>query len=151
MIEVLKTFVFEERQGRSTIVQEPVGVCALITPWNWPINQVAAKMVPALAAGCTMVLKPSEYAPFSAALWATVLHEAGVPSGVFNLVHGDGPTVGAALAAHPDVDMVSFTGSTRAGVEVARAACPSMFACWSIARTSATRMGHPRGCLTAIS
>ena len=126
MIEVLKTFPFEERQGKSTIFQEPVGVCALITPWNWPINQVAAKVVPALAAGCTMVLKPSEYAPFSAALWATVLHEAGVPPGVFNLIYGDGATVGAALAAHPDVDMVSFTGSTRAGVEVARAAAATV-------------------------
>lgn len=126
MIEVLKTFVFEERQGKSTIFQEPVGVCALITPWNWPINQVAAKVVPALAAGCTMVLKPSEYSPFSAALWATVLHEAGVPPGVFNLIYGEGPIVGAALAAHPDVDMVSFTGSTRAGVEVARAAAATV-------------------------
>jgi aldehyde dehydrogenase (NAD+) len=126
MIEVLKTFPFAERQGKSTIFQEPVGVCALITPWNWPINQVAAKVVPALAAGCTMVLKPSEYAPFSAALWTTVLHEAGVPPGVFNLIYGDGATVGAALAAHPDVDMVSFTGSTRAGVEVARAAAATV-------------------------
>jgi aldehyde dehydrogenase (NAD+) len=126
MIDVLKTFKFEEAQGSIRLVQEPVGVCALITPWNWPMNQVAAKVVPALAAGCTMVLKPSEYSPFSAILWAKVLHEAGVPAGVFNLVNGDGETVGAALCAHPDVDMVSFTGSTRAGTQVARAAAASV-------------------------
>jgi aldehyde dehydrogenase (NAD+) len=126
MIDVLKTFKFEEARGSVRLVQEPVGVCALITPWNWPINQVAAKVVPALAAGCTMVLKPSEYSPFSAILWAKVLHEAGVPAGVFNLVNGDGETVGAALSAHPDVEMVSFTGSTRAGTAVARAAAASV-------------------------
>jgi aldehyde dehydrogenase (NAD+) len=126
MIEVLKTFKFEEARGSIRLVQEPVGVCALITPWNWPMNQVAAKVVPALAAGCTMVLKPSEYSPFSAILWAKVLHEAGVPAGVFNLVNGDGIGVGAPLAAHPDIDMVSFTGSTRAGTEVARAAAASV-------------------------
>ena len=120
MIEVLKTFKFEEMRGKVRLVQEPVGVCALITPWNWPINQVAAKVVPALAAGCTMVLKPSEYSPFSAILWAKVMHEAGVPKGVFNLVNGDGSKVGAPLASHREVDMVSFTGSTRAGTEVAR-------------------------------
>jgi aldehyde dehydrogenase (NAD+) len=126
MIDVLKRFQFQEQQGPSQLVYEPVGVCALITPWNWPINQVAAKVVPALAAGCTMVLKPSEFSPFSAALWAEVLHEARVPAGVFNLVNGDGPTVGAALSSHPDVDMVSFTGSTRAGTEVARAAAATV-------------------------
>jgi len=126
MIEVLQSFSFEQRQGGSRLVLEPVGVCALITPWNWPINQVAAKVVPALAAGCTMVLKPSEYSPFSAMLWAEVLHEAGVPAGVFNLVNGVGPEVGAALSRHPDVDMVSFTGSTRAGTEVARAAAATV-------------------------
>src|ERR1700726_3676861 len=126
MIEVLKTFKFEEMRGTIRLVQEPVGVCALITPWNWPMNQVAAKVVPALAAGCTMVLKPSEYSPFSAILWAKVMHEAKVPAGVFNLVNGAGPTVGAALATHPDVDMVSFTGSTRAGTEVARNAAASV-------------------------
>src|ERR1700726_165505 len=126
MIEVLKTFKFEEMRGTVRLVQEPVGVCALITPWNWPMNQVAAKVVPALAAGCTMVLKPSEYSPFSAIIWAKVMHEAGVPAGVFNLINGAGPTVGAALAAHPDVDMVSFTGSTRAGTEVARSAAASV-------------------------
>jgi len=126
MIDVLKTFKFEESHGATRLVQEPVGVCALITPWNWPMNQVAAKVVPALAAGCTMVLKPSEFAPFSAILWAKVMHEAGVPAGVFNLVNGDGPNVGAPLSAHKDIDMVSFTGSTRAGTEVARAAAASV-------------------------
>jgi aldehyde dehydrogenase (NAD+) len=105
---------------------EPVGVCALITPWNWPMNQVAAKVVPALAAGCTMILKPSEFSPFSAVIWAEVMHEAGVPAGVFNLINGTGIEVGAALASHPDVDMVSFTGSTRAGTEVARLAAPTV-------------------------
>jgi aldehyde dehydrogenase (NAD+) len=126
MIEVLKTFEFEERRGSSRLVLEPVGVCGLITPWNWPMNQVAAKVVPALAAGCTMVLKPSEFSPFSAAIWAEVMHQAGVPAGVFNLVNGSGPVVGAALAAHEDIDMVSFTGSTRAGTEVARAAAATV-------------------------
>jgi aldehyde dehydrogenase (NAD+) len=126
MIEVLKTFKFEEQRGNTRLVQEPVGVCALITPWNWPMNQVAAKVVPALAAGCTMVLKPSEYSPFSAILWAQVMHEAGVPAGVFNLVNGDGPNVGAPLSSHREVDMVSFTGSTRAGTEVAKNAAASV-------------------------
>ena len=126
MIDVLKTFKFEEMRGTVRLVQEPVGVCALITPWNWPMNQVAAKVVPALAAGCTMVLKPSEYSPFSAILWAKVMHEAGVPAGVFNLINGDGPSVGAPLASHRDIDMVSFTGSTRAGTEVARSAAASV-------------------------
>jgi aldehyde dehydrogenase (NAD+) len=126
MIDVLKTFQFEETHGATRLVLEPVGVCALITPWNWPINQVAAKVVPALAAGCAMVLKPSEFSPFSAIVWAEVLHEAGVPKGVFNLINGTGTEVGAALASHPDVDMVSFTGSTRAGTEVAKLAAPSV-------------------------
>ena len=126
MIEVLKNFKFEELRGTTRLVQEPVGVCALITPWNWPMNQVAAKVVPALAAGCTMVLKPSEYSPFSAILWAKVMHEAGVPKGVFNLLNGDGPGVGAPLSSHPEIDMVSFTGSTRAGTEVARNAAASV-------------------------
>ena len=125
MIEVLKDFRLEEQRGTTRVLLEPVGVCALITPWNWPMNQVAAKVVPALAAGCTMVLKPSELSPFSAALFAEVLHDAGVPAGVFNLVNGLGPTTGAALAGHPDVDMVSFTGSTRGGIEVARKAAPT--------------------------
>ena len=126
MIDVLQTFQFEERHGPSRLVLEPIGVCALITPWNWPINQVAAKVVPALAAGCTMVLKPSEFSPFSAIIWAEVLHEAGVPKGVFNLINGTGIEVGAALASHPDVDMVSFTGSTRAGTEVAKLAATTV-------------------------
>src|ERR1700733_3583668 len=126
MIEVLKTFKFEEMRGTTRLVQEAVGVCALITPWNWPMNQVATKGVPALAAGCTMVLKPSEYSPFSALLWAKVMHEAGVPKGVFNLINGDGPGVGAPLSSHPEIDMVSFTGSTRAGTEVARNAAASV-------------------------
>src|SRR5580698_6591718 len=126
MIDLLPNFQFEERHGPSRLVLEPIGVCALITPWNWPINQVAAKVVPALAAGCTMVLKPSEFSPFSAILWAHALHEAGVPPGVFNLINGTGPVVGAALASHPDIDMISFTGSTRAGTEVARHAASSV-------------------------
>jgi len=126
MIEVLKNFKFEEMRGTVRLVQEPVGVCALITPWNWPMNQVAAKVVPALAAGCTMVLKPSEYSPFSAIIWAKVMHEAGVPAGVFNLVNGDGNNVGAPLSSHREVDMVSFTGSTRAGSEVAKNAAASV-------------------------
>ncbi len=126
MIDVLKSFKFEEMHGTVRLVQEPVGVCALITPWNWPMNQVAAKVVPALAAGCTMVLKPSEYSPFSAIIWAKVMHEAGVPKGVFNLINGDGASVGAPLSSHREVDMVSFTGSTRAGSEVARNAAASI-------------------------
>jgi aldehyde dehydrogenase (NAD+) len=126
MIDVLKHFKFEEKHGAARLLLEPVGVCALITPWNWPINQIAAKVVPALAAGCTMVLKPSEFSPFSAILWAKVMAEAGVPAGVFNLVNGEGTVVGAALATHPDVDMVSFTGSTRAGTEVARNAAATV-------------------------
>ncbi len=126
MIEVLKSFQFEQIQGTTRLVLEPVGVCALITPWNWPMNQVAAKVVPALAAGCTMVLKPSEYSPFSAILWAKVMHEAAVPAGVFNLINGDGPNVGAPLSSHRDIDMVSFTGSTRAGTEVAKNAAASV-------------------------
>jgi aldehyde dehydrogenase (NAD+) len=125
-LETLRTFAFEERRGTTLLRREPVGVCALITPWNWPINQVACKVLPALAAGCTMVLKPSELAPLSATLFAEILHEAGVPPGVFNLIHGDGVTVGSALSSHPDVDMVSFTGSTRAGVEVAKNAAPTV-------------------------
>jgi aldehyde dehydrogenase (NAD+) len=125
-IGVLKTFKFEEDRGPTRIVKEPIGVCGLITPWNWPINQIACKVAPALAAGCTMILKPSEVAPFSGYLWAEVLHAAGVPAGVFNLINGDGPSVGAAISSHPEVDMVSFTGSTRAGIEVAKAAAPTV-------------------------
>jgi aldehyde dehydrogenase (NAD+) len=119
---VLASYAFRETRGRASIEREPIGVCALITPWNWPLNQIACKVAPALAAGCTMVLKPSEMAPLNALLLADAMHEAGVPAGVFNLVLGDGPVVGEALARHPEVDMVSFTGSTRAGVQVAKAA-----------------------------
>jgi aldehyde dehydrogenase (NAD+) len=126
MQKVLSSFQFEDLQGSTLMRYEPIGVCALITPWNWPVNQIACKVAPALAAGCTMVLKPSEIAPLSGYLFTQILHEAGVPAGVFNLVNGDGPTVGAALASHPDVDMVSFTGSTRAGVAVATAAAPTV-------------------------
>jgi aldehyde dehydrogenase (NAD+) len=124
--KVLGRFLFEEVKGSTLMRKEPIGVCGLITPWNWPMNQIACKVAPALAAGCTMVLKPSELAPLSAYLFAKILHEAGVPAGVFNLVNGDGPTVGSALASHPDVAMVSFTGSTRAGVAVATAAAPTV-------------------------
>jgi len=126
MIKVLEKYPFEEQRGGTRIRREPVGVCGLITPWNWPINQIACKVAPALAAGCTMVLKPTEIAPLNAILFAEILHAAGVPAGVFNLVNGDGPTVGQAIAEHPGVDMVSFTGSTRAGIEVARAAAPTV-------------------------
>ena len=126
MIGVLKQFKPQTSLGAISISREPIGVCALITPWNWPMNQVACKVVPALAAGCTMVLKPSELAPLSAILFAEILHEAGVPSGVFNLINGDGPVVGQAMAAHPDVDLVSFTGSTRAGIQVAKAAAETV-------------------------
>jgi aldehyde dehydrogenase (NAD+) len=125
-LAVLKTFEFEEPRGRTMIVREPVGVVGMITPWNWPINQIACKVAPALAAGCTIVLKPTEIAPMNAILFAEILHEAGVPPGVFNLVNGDGPTVGAAIASHPGIDMVSFTGSTRAGVQVAINAAPTV-------------------------
>ncbi len=125
-IEVLKAFEFEETHGTTRVVKEAIGPCALITPWNWPINQIAAKVAPALAAGCTMVLKPSEIAPFDAMIFAEILDEAGVPAGVFNLVNGDGPTVGSALSGHPDIAMISFTGSTRAGIAVAQNAAPSV-------------------------
>jgi len=126
IVKVLENFQFEELRGTTLMRKEPVGVCGLITPWNWPMNQIACKVAPALAAGCTMVLKPSEIAPLSACLFAQIVHEAGLPAGVFNLVNGDGPTVGSAIASHPDVAMVSFTGSTRAGVAVALAAAPTV-------------------------
>ena len=125
-LNVLKDYHFQEQRGTTLLVKEPIGVCGLITPWNWPVNQIACKVAPALAVGCTMVLKPSEIAPFSAQVWTEILHAAGVPAGVFNLVNGDGPTVGAAISSHPEVDMVSFTGSTRAGIEVARNAAPTV-------------------------
>ena len=125
-IKVLKDFAFDVPRGTTMVTREPIGVCALITPWNFPINQVVCKVVPALAAGCTMVLKPSEVSPISALIIAEILHEAGVPPGVFNLVNGDGAGPGHRLASHPDVDMVSFTGSTRAGVAVAHAAADTV-------------------------
>lgn len=125
-IEVLKNFAFEHVQGSTAVVHEPVGVVGMITPWNWPINQIMCKVAPALAAGCTMVLKPSEVAPLNALLVAEVLHEAGVPAGVFNLVNGDGPGVGEAMSSHPGIDMMTFTGSTRAGIAVAKAAADSV-------------------------
>ena len=126
VVKVLEEFQFEEVKGSTLMRKEPIGVCALITPWNWPMNQIVCKVAPALAAGCTMILKPSEVAPLSAYLFARILDEAAVPPGVFNLVNGDGPTVGAAISSHPDVAMVSFTGSTRAGVSVAVAAAASV-------------------------
>jgi aldehyde dehydrogenase (NAD+) len=125
-IDVLKNFEFEEQHGSTLVVKEPIGVCGLITPWNWPINQIACKVYPALATGCTMVLKPSEVAPYSAQIFTEIIDAAGVPAGVYNLVYGDGPGVGVALSSHPDIDMVSFTGSTRAGVDVARNAAPTV-------------------------
>ena len=123
---VLKDFEFEEDMGEHRVFKEPIGVCGLITPWNWPVNQIGCKVAPALAVGCTMILKPSEVAPLSAYIWAEVMHEAGVPAGVFNLVNGDGAVVGTALSTHPDVDMMSFTGSTRAGSLVAQNAAPTV-------------------------
>src|SRR6266403_3679114 len=126
MVNVLGSFKFEELNGSTLLRKEPIGVCGLITPWNWPMNQIVCKVAPALAAGCSMVLKPSEVAPLSAYLFAQILHDARVPPGVFNLVNGVGPTVGSAISSHPDVAMVSFTGSTRAGVAVAAAAAPTV-------------------------
>src|SRR5271165_2918999 len=126
IVKVLEHCKFEELKGSTLMRKEPIGVCGLITPWNWPMNQIVCKVAPALAAGCTMVLKPSEIAPLSAYLFTHILHEAGLPPGVFNLVNGDGPTVGAAISSHPDVAMVSFTGSTRAGIAVATAAAPTV-------------------------
>lgn len=126
LLRTCETFAWQRSKGTTLVRYESVGVVALITPWNWPINQIVCKVAPALAAGCTMVLKPSEVSPLNAVLFAEVLDEAGVPAGVFNLVQGDGPTVGAALCAHPSVDMVSFTGSTRAGVQIAQLAAPTV-------------------------
>jgi len=126
VIELLKNFRFEEPRGATLIVREAIGVCGLITPWNWPMNQIAVKVFPALAAGCTVILKPSELAPYSAQIFAEILHAAGVPPGVFNLIQGDGPGVGAAMSSHPGIDMISFTGSTRAGVDIAKNAAPTV-------------------------
>jgi aldehyde dehydrogenase (NAD+) len=125
-VEVLEDYKFETRRGTTLVAREPIGVAGLITPWNWPLNQITCKVAPALATGCTMVLKPSEITPLNAIIFAEILHEAGVPKGVFNLVNGTGPSAGQALAAHPLVDLVSFTGSTRAGTIVAKVAADSV-------------------------
>jgi aldehyde dehydrogenase (NAD+) len=125
-LEVLKTFDFEEGMGPHRVFKEPIGVCGMITPWNWPVNQITCKVAPALAVGCTMVLKPSEVAPLSGYLFSKVMDEAGVPAGVYNMINGDGPGVGTSLSKHPDVDMMSFTGSTRAGTLVAQNAAPTV-------------------------
>ena len=121
-LQVLKDYHFEEKVGSAIVVREPIGVIGMITPWNWPLNQIACKVAPAIAAGCTMILKPSEFTPTSALIFAEVMHEAGVPKGVFNLVNGLGPDVGVAMSEHPGIDMISFTGSTRAGIDVAKRA-----------------------------
>ena len=126
ILKILDEYEFEEVRGSTKIVKEPAGVCGFITPWNWPLNQIACKVAPAIAAGCTIVLKPSEMAPVSAYILAEIIADSGLPAGAFNLVNGDGPTVGAAISAHPDIDLVSFTGSTRAGREVAKAAADSI-------------------------
>src|SRR6202041_2051987 len=126
VVRILGYFKFEELHGTTLMRKEPIGVCGFITPWNWPMNQIVCKVAPAIATGCTVILKPSELAPLSAYLFAQILDEARVPPGVFNLVNGDGPTVGSAIASHPDVDMVSFTGSARAGIAVAAAAAPTI-------------------------
>ena len=125
-IEILQDFDWEETKGRNIIRKEPIGVVGMITPWNWPINQISCKVAPALAAGCTMVLKPTEIAPLNAILFAEIMDEAGVPAGVFNLVNGDGPTVGEAMSSHGGIDMMSFTGSTRAGISVAKGAADTV-------------------------
>ncbi|WP_353230741.1 aldehyde dehydrogenase family protein [Novosphingobium sp.] len=125
-IKALEDFSFESKRGTTQIIMEPIGVAALITPWNWPLNQIVCKVAPAIAAGCTVVLKPSEIAPVSGLIWAEIMHAAGTPAGVFNMVNGNGPDVGQVMAEHPDVDMVSFTGSTRAGILVAKAAASTV-------------------------
>ncbi len=125
-LDILKSYNFEEPIGAAMVVREPVGVVGMITPWNWPLNQIACKVAPALAAGCTMVLKPSEFTPSSALIFAEILHQAGVPKGVFNLINGLGQEVGAAMSSHPGIDMISFTGSTRAGIDVAQRAAPTV-------------------------
>ncbi|MCU1720497.1 aldehyde dehydrogenase family protein [Pseudomonas sp. 5P_5.1_Bac1] len=125
-ISALENFTFSESHGSTRVVREAIGVCALITPWNWPLNQIVCKVAPAIAAGCTVVLKPSEIAPLTGIIFAEILHEAGVPAGVFNLLNGTGPGVGQHLASHPKVDMVSFTGSTRAGISVAKVAADTV-------------------------
>jgi aldehyde dehydrogenase (NAD+) len=125
-LEALENFEFEYAMGADRMRKEPIGVCAMITPWNWPMNQVFLKAIPALLVGCTMVLKPSEVAPLSSIVFTEMMHEAGFPAGVFNMVNGDGVGVGSQLSAHPDVDMVSFTGSTRAGIAISKAAADAL-------------------------
>ena len=125
-IKALEDYEFSERRGTTMVVKEPIGVCALITPWNWPLNQIVCKVAPALAAGCTVVLKPSEIAPISGIVFSEVMDAAGTPKGVYNMVNGTGPDVGQVMAGHPDVDMVSFTGSTRAGIIVAKTAADTV-------------------------
>ncbi|MGN8005957.1 aldehyde dehydrogenase family protein [Acidovorax sp. 22279] len=124
-LAIARDFNFDRLQGTTRILREPVGVCALITPWNWPVNQIACKLAPALAVGCSVVLKPSQSAPYSAALMAEILHDAGVPAGVFNMVQGEGARLGEVLASHPQIDMVSLTGSNAAGASIAKAAADS--------------------------
>jgi aldehyde dehydrogenase (NAD+) len=126
MIDVLQTYKFEDVEGSTLIAREPIGVVGLITPWNWPINQIVCKVAPGIAAGCTMVLKPSEVAPLNAIIWSEVMHAAGVPAGVYNMVQGEGAVVGGAMSSHPDIDMMSFTGSTRAGILVAQASATTV-------------------------
>lgn len=126
IVKVLKSYTFDTMHGTTRITKEPVGVAALITPWNWPLNQITCKVAPALAAGCTMVLKPSEVAPLSGIIFAEIMHAAGTPKGVFNMVNGVGAVAGSALSTHPEVDLVSFTGSTRAGIQVAKSAADTV-------------------------
>jgi aldehyde dehydrogenase (NAD+) len=125
-IKALEDYEFSEQRGSTMVVKEPIGVCALITPWNWPLNQIVCKVAPAIAAGCTVVLKPSEIAPISGIVFSEVMEAAGTPKGVYNMVNGNGPDVGQIMAGHPDVDMVSFTGSTRAGIIVAQIAAQTV-------------------------
>jgi aldehyde dehydrogenase (NAD+) len=126
VIEVLQAFKFEEQKGGHLIVREPIGVCGLITPWNWPLNQVTVKVFPALATACTSVLKPPQLAPYSAQILAEIMHKAGTPAGVFNMVQGQGSVIGAALSKHPDVDMISFTGSEPVGVQISKDAADTV-------------------------
>lgn len=125
-IEILENFAFEEKRGNTLIVKEPIGVCGLITPWNWPLNQVTVKLFPALAAGCTTILKPPQLAPYSAQILAEILHDAGTPAGVFNMIQGQGSVIGSALSKHPQVDMISFTGSEPVGVQITKDAADTV-------------------------
>src|SRR5471032_1498020 len=126
LIRTCEAFTWQRSKGTTLITHEPIGVVGLITPWNWPINQIVCKVAPGIAAGCTMVLKPSEVAPLNAIIWSEVMHAAGVPKGVYNMVQGEGAVVGEAMSAHPGIDMMSFTGSTRAGILVAQAAAKTV-------------------------